>query len=253
MNPFFQKFICACVLVFATIGCKDEKKDDGTSPIVVATSADYPPFEYFKDTEIVGFEIDLMRAIAAELKREVKFQDLNFDSILGALQSKRVDLAISAISATPERQKVVDFTIHYNSSRTVLITNDPSFSTIDNLKGKTVGVQMGSTYESSMREVQSKIQDLKIQSLTKIPDLIQSLKTNRIAAIALGINEANTIMKEINSLKMIDLPDTEISYAIALPKGSELTSQINAIIEKMKKNGSLAAIQDKWFNEKKIG
>lgn len=252
MTSSFTKFFSTLALLSLLIGCKDNKKTETgkNAPLIVATSADYPPFEYYKDGKIIGFEIDLMNAIAKELKRDVTFQDLPFDNILGALQSKRVDLAISGISATVERAKVVDFTTHYNTSKTVLITDDATINNMNDLKGKTVGVQMGSTYESCMKEWMHKITDMKVQSLTKVPDLIQNLKTKRIAGISLGITEANAIMNEVKGLKMIEVPDTEVSYAIALPKGSALVASVNQVIQKMQKDGSLKALQEKWLKGK---
>jgi ABC-type amino acid transport substrate-binding protein len=249
MSSGFTKVFSALALLSLLVGCKEDKKSEAekNALLTIATSADYPPFEYYKDGEIVGFEIDLIKAIAKELKRDVKFQDLPFDSIIGSLQAKRIDLAISGISATIEREKVVDFTTHYNTSRTVLITDDASINSMNDLNDKTVGVQMGSTYEPCMKEWLPKVKGMQIQSLTKVPDLIQNLKVKRIAGIALGITEANAIMNEIKGLKMIEVPDTEISYAIALPKGSDLTVKINEVIEKMKKDGSLKSIQDKWL------
>ncbi|MDP3371388.1 MAG: ABC transporter substrate-binding protein [Candidatus Paracaedibacteraceae bacterium] len=248
MTSCLSTFFGLLSIVTALVGCKGEKNTPGMNePIVVATSADYPPFEFYKNGEMVGFEIDLIKAIAFELKREVKFQDLPFDSIIGSLQAKRVDLAISAISATEERAKVVDFSTHYNESKTVLITDDLTINDMNDLKEKTVGVQMGSTYEPCMKEWQTKIQGLQVQSLTKVPDLIQNLKVKRIVGIVLGVTEATAIMEQVKGFKMIVVPETEISYAIALPKGSEFTAKINEIIEKMKKDGSLKTLQDKWL------
>ncbi|MDP5370324.1 MAG: ABC transporter substrate-binding protein, partial [Pseudomonadota bacterium] len=172
-------------------GCKDDKKTEAgkNATLTVAVSADYPPFEYYKDGKIVGFEIDLMNAIGKELKRDVTFQDLPFESILGALQSKRVDLSISCLSATPERAKVVDFSVHYNTSKTVLITDDVSIKSMNDLKGKTVGVQLGSTNEICLKEWLPKVAGMKMQSLSKVPDLIQNLKVKRIVGIVLGETE----------------------------------------------------------------
>lgn len=248
MTFCLSSLFSALLILTALVGCKDEKKEtDAQTAIVVVTSADYPPFEFYQNGEMVGFEIDLMKAIAKELKRDIKFQDLPFDSIIGSLQAKRVDMAISGISATEERAKVVDFTTHYNESKSVIIIDDATINTMSDLKGKIVGVQMGSTYESCLKEWQSKVEDLQIQSLTKVPDLIQNLKVKRIVGIALGVTEANAVMAQVKGLRMINIPDTEISYAIAVPKGSELTAQINSVIEKMKKDGSLKALQDKWL------
>ena len=248
----FTKIFSALALLSLLIGCKDDKKPEAgkNAPLTVAVSADYPPFEYYKDGKIVGFEIDLMNAIGKELKRDVTFQDLPFESILGALQSKRVDLSISCLSATPERAKVIDFSVHYNTSKTVLITDDVSIKSMDDLKEKTVGVQLGSTNEICLKEWLPKVADMKMQSLSKVPDLIQNLKVKRIVGIVLGETEAYAVMNEVKGLQMIEIPNTEFSSAIAFPKGSGLVASINEVIQKMQKDGSLKALQDKWLKGK---
>ena len=252
MTAGFTKFFSALALLSLLIGCKDDKKPEAgkNAPLTVATSADYPPFEYYKDGKIVGFEIDLMRAIAKELKREVTFQDLPFESILGALQSKRVDLSISCLSATTERAKVIDFSVHYNTSKTVLITDDASIKSMNDLKEKTVGVQLGSTNEICLKEWLPKVSGMKMQSLSKVPDLIQNLKVKRIVGIVLGETEAYAVMNEVKGLRMIEIPNTEFSSAIAFPKGSDLVASVNEVIQKMQKDGSLKALQDKWLKGK---
>ncbi|MES2607721.1 MAG: ABC transporter substrate-binding protein [Pseudomonadota bacterium] len=252
MTISFVKFFSALALVSFLVGCKDDKKPETgkNGPLTVAVSADYPPFEFHKDGKIVGFEIDLMNAIAKELKREVTFQDLPFESILGALQSKRVDLSISCLSATVERAKVVDFSVHYNTSKTVLITDDTTIKSMDDLKDKTVGVQLGSTNEICLKEWLPKVSGMQIQSLSKVPDLIQNLKVKRIVGIVLGETEAHAVMNEVKGLNMIEIPDTEFSSAIAFPKGSTLVTSVNEAIQKMQKDGSLKALQDKWLKGK---
>jgi ABC-type amino acid transport substrate-binding protein len=252
MTSGFTKFFSALALLSLLVGCKDDKKPEAgkNAPLTVAVSADYPPFEYYKDGKIVGFEIDLINAIAKELKRNVTFQDLPFESILGALQSKRVDLSISCLIATPERAKVVDFSVHYNTSKTVLITDDTSIKSMNDLKEKTVGVQLGSTNEICLKEWLPKVKGMKMQSLSKVPDLIQNLKVKRIVGIVLGETEAYAVMNEVKGLKMIDIPNTEFSSAIAFPKGSPLVASVNEVIQKMQKDGSLKALQDKWLKGK---
>ena len=252
MTSGFTKVFSALALLSLLIGCKDDKKPEAgkNAPLTVAVSADYPPFEYYKDGKIVGFDIDLMNAIGKELKRDVTFQDLPFESILGALQSKRVDLSISCLSATPERAKVIDFSVHYNTSKTVLITDDVSIKSMDDLKGKTVGVQLGSTNEICLKEWLPKVAGMKIQSLSKVPDLIQNLKVKRIVGIVLGETEAYAVMNEVKGLQMVEIPNTEFSSAIAFPKGSTLVASVNEVIQKMQKDGSLKVLQDKWLKGK---
>jgi ABC-type amino acid transport substrate-binding protein len=237
-----------CLLLLS--GCKEDKnsaKETKNTVITVVTSADYPPFEYYINSEMVGFEIDLMKAIAKELKRDVVFQDVPFESIIGSLQSARADLAISGLSATEDRKKFVDFSAHYNESKTVILTDDSSIKTTHDLKGKMIGVQMGTTYETNLKEWQQKVENLQIQSLSKVPDLIQNFKAKRIVGIMLGIGEAKAILEQIKELRIVDVPDTDVFYAIAFPKGSPLLASVNAAIEKLKANGTMKVLQDKWL------
>jgi polar amino acid transport system substrate-binding protein len=240
----FSAFLMSSLFMLS--GCNEDKK---TNAIVVATSADYPPFEYYVDGKMTGFEIELMRMIGEELKLEVTFQDLPFDSIIGALQSKRVDAAITAMSATEERAKKIDFAKAHFHSRTVLLVDDQSsIKSIEDLKGHVVGVQMGSTYETSLKnDWLPKLEGTKIQSLTKVPDLIQDYKSKRITAIMLGVTEAEAIVKELKDLRIVEVPGTDVEYSIALPKDSELRSKINDALAKIREDGRLKTLEEKWM------
>ena len=105
-----KRILASLFVCLALFGCKEKKENH----LTIATSADYPPLEFFKDGEIVGMEIDLIRAIAKELNYSTTIKDMSFDSIIGALQTERVDLAISGISATSERKEKVDFAIPHH-------------------------------------------------------------------------------------------------------------------------------------------
>ncbi|MBY0461578.1 MAG: ABC transporter substrate-binding protein [Alphaproteobacteria bacterium] len=239
-----KQILTSLFLCLALFGCKDKKEND----LIVATSADYPPLEFFKDGEIVGMEIDLIRAIAKELNYSVTIKDMSFDSIIGALQTERVDLAISGISATPERKEKVDFaTPHHKTISVMLVSSTSTIQKTSDLTGKNVGAQMGSTYEKMIKdEWQPTISNLTLRSLSKIPDLIQDFKSGRLDALVLGIAEGEDIVKNHPNFKLIPLPKTEAVYAIALPKKSPLTEKINTIIKKFEANGTLKKLQDKW-------
>lgn len=239
-----KRILASLFVCLALFGCKEKKENH----LTIATSADYPPLEFFKDGEIVGMEIDLIRAIAKELNYSTTIKDMSFDSIIGALQTERVDLAISGISATSERKEKVDFAIpHHKTLSVMLVASSSSIEKASDLRGKNVGAQMGSTYEKMIKdEWQPTILNLTLRSLSKIPDLIQDFKSGRLDALVLGIAEAENIVKNHNDFKLISLPQTEAVYAIALPKNSPLTEKINAVIKKFEADGTLKKIQDKW-------
>lgn len=235
------------MVCLSLIACKEKKENH----LIVATSADYPPLEFFKDGEIVGMEIDLIHAIAKELNYSVTIKDMSFDAVIGALQTERVDLAISGISATPERKEKVDFAIpHHKTLSVMLVASNSSIQKPTDLTGKNVGAQMGSTYEKMIKdEWQPSISNLTLRSLSKIPDLIQDFKSGRLDALVLGISEAENIIKNHTNFKLVPLPQTEAVYAIALPKNSPLTEAINTVIKKFEADGTLKKIENKWMEK----
>lgn len=123
-----------------------------TGQLVVGLSADYPPFEYYTDEfTLDGFDVALIQQIAQEMGLQVAVQDLAFDGLGSALQVGQIDVAISAISVTPERDAVVDFSnVYYVSEDAILARADSQFGAIESveqLAGYTVGVQTGTVYQ----------------------------------------------------------------------------------------------------------
>jgi ABC-type amino acid transport substrate-binding protein len=242
-----KKLLCGILLSLFMVACNEKNEN----VLVLATSADYPPFEYYKNGEIVGFEIELMDIIAKKLQKTLKIKDVSFDGIIAGLQSNRYDVAISAISSTPEREKKIDFCIpHHRSVAVMLLPANSTISGIQDLSGKVLGVQMGTTYETMARnDWAPTLKDLKIRSLAKVPDLIQDFRSNRIDVIVLGISEAEQVLKTYTDLKVVSLPGTESVYSIALPKGSDLLEKINSILVDLEKSGELKALEHKWLKQ----
>ncbi|WP_010298358.1 ABC transporter substrate-binding protein [Candidatus Odyssella thessalonicensis] len=233
------------------IGCKKEETpaSSAANKIIVGLSADYPPFEYFKDGKIVGFDVALMEALAQRIGVDVEFKDMNFDGIIGALQSKRIDASISSITATEERKQAVDFTApYYAGSISLVCTADALIATANELKGQTVGLQTGSIYEMyATQELKPKNPELVIKGLPKVPDLIQDLKSKRIVGILMGSTEAKRLLIEQPTLKVIPVDGSETELAIALPKGSPLKDKLDQALAAMKADGSLEKITQEWL------
>ena len=218
--------------------------------LTVATCADYPPYEFFREGKITGFDIELIEEIAKKLNKKIDIKDMSFESIIGALQSGRVDAAISSLNETPERKKSVDFSTEYynDGERTLVCFDYLPITDISGLAGKTVGVQLGSTHEKYAKEELFKtVADLKIISLGKVPDLIQDMKTNRVAGIIMGDVESKALVKAQKGFKIISLSGNIPGISIAFPKGSPLTEQVNTIISDLSANGFLQALMEKWM------
>lgn len=213
----------------------------------VGTSADFAPFEFHtmvdgKD-EIVGADIAMAKEIADQLGVKVEFMDMEFNSVLASLQQGKVDMAISGISATPERKESFDFSDnYYNPPQRVLVNkkNLETYTSIDSLKGKKVGAQKGSIQEGIVKD---QIPDADMVSVTKVPNLVIELNKGSIDALVLEetIGESYIEQNPDLSFANIDLKSSkDEAYAIAMPKNSgEFKTEVDKIIKKLIDDGTI--------------
>ena len=229
------------------IAC-DSKKDGSGKTLTVGVSADYAPFEYFKDGKIVGFDIDLMNEIARRLHKEVTFKDMSFDAILGSLSTGRLDAAISSITPTNERRKTVDFSNEYiKSKRVILCKATSSIESATDLAGELIGVQSGSTHETYAKDTLPQDVEVRVKSLSKVPDLLQEMENGNVACLVLGISEAEAIKSSRPNIKLITLPGEVSGSAVAFPKESPLRTQVDKILAEMEADGSLKKLKEHWL------
>lgn len=222
-------------------GCKDETK--GT--LVVGTSLDNPPFTFSKGGEATGFEIELIKEVAKRLECKAIIKDMSFSTIIGALQSKSVDVAICAIAKTEQREKAVDFVGPYFTTVPTMVwageSKEPSF-VADTL----IGAQLGSVYEPIAKELATQ-HTMKTFSIDKVTALVQELKNNRIVAFITGEFEARSIVAAQKNFHLKVLPQFKEAYSIALPKGSDKREKIAKALEEMQKDGTVAKLQQQWL------
>lgn len=244
------KHLCLALALTLT-GCSDNDSDKPKETYIVGTSADYAPFEFFKDNQITGYDIDVIHAIANKIGIKIEIKDMNFDGILGSLQSKRIDMAISALTPTPERQRAVDFSDIYYSTTNVLVCNDQSsVRAVTDLTGTVIGVQSGSIFEIyANSELKQNVGNIEIKSLPRIPDLMQELKTRRISCIIVGQKEGENMLSNQQGLRLVKIDSNESGFAVALPKGSSLTPKINQALKDLVKEGTLEKLSAKWLNQ----
>jgi ABC-type amino acid transport substrate-binding protein len=219
--------------------------------LVMATSADYPPYEYInteKGEEIIGFDVDIANYITKELGYELEIKDMEFNGLIAGMNAGKADFIIAGMSATEERKQNVDFSDVYFTSKELLVTKkDSGIKTVEDLEDKTVGVQTGSIQEGKANEIAEQV-NITIESRNRIPEIIQEILTGRVDAIIIEDTVANGYFKNNPDLIGFEL-DEEGSpgSAIAFPKGSELTEEFNRVLGEMKENGELEKLVIKWF------
>ena len=221
--------------------------------LIVGTSADYPPFEFHKmingKDEIVGFDIEIAKYIADQLGVELEIKDMDFDKLLGGLSTGMLDVVIAGMNATPERQEEANFTdVYYKFNHSVLIHKEDAdkITTMEDLKGKSIGVQIGTVQENMAK---TSIENADVLSLTTNPEIIMNLKTRKIDCAIMEDLVAKSFAKENDDLMVVEgisIDPGGEGVAIALKKGNdELTEKLNEILADAKSKGLL----DKWFVE----
>ncbi|MDJ0717726.1 MAG: basic amino acid ABC transporter substrate-binding protein [Prochloraceae cyanobacterium] len=215
----------------------------------VATEPAFPPFEMLAKSGdgLEGFSIDLMEAVGKEASLKVKFESLPFDGIIPALQSKQVDGAISSITITPERAKVVSFSRPYFKSGLAIAVQSQtdSIDSLLDLKNEKIAVQIGTTGAKTARTIPG----AKIITFDSAPLALMELSNGNVKAV---INDAPVTSHaiEVGNFKRIKIVGkllTEEYYGIALPKGSPYLDPIDRALNTLIENGIYAKIYQKWF------
>ena len=227
---------------------------DIPAQLEMVTSADYPPYE-FRDTaagnEIIGFDIDIANYIADELGFELEINDTDFNGIIPALQSGRAGFAMAGMTPTEERLQNVDFSeIYYEAKNTIVATKGSNLTQPEDLAGKTVGVQLGSTQEESAQTMAESVDGMETKPLNKTSEIIQEIKAGRVDAAIIENTIAKGFIASNPDLEFNTIPNTEAAgSAIAFPKGSPLVDDFNRVLEEMKESGELDRLVNKWFGD----
>lgn len=225
---------------------------EGDRTLVMATSADYPPYEFVDSAsgsqEIQGFDVDIARYITEELGYELEIQNVDFNGLIPALQANRADFVMAGMTPTDERKQNADFSdIYYEARNTIVTTQNSGLNTIDSLRGKKVGVQLGSTQEQAAKE---QVQGATIVSLNRINEMIQELKAGRVDAVIMEDTVAQGYVNSNPDLAFNTIANTgEAGSAIAFPKGSPLVSEFNTVLAQMEQEGKLEELVNKWFGD----
>jgi arginine/lysine/histidine transporter system substrate-binding protein len=226
----------------------------GKDELVMITSPDYPPYEFYDtaggERKIVGFDVDIANTLARELGFKLKIVESNFDGLIPALQAKRADFVMAGMTPTPERKKNVDFTIvYYDAKDTIVSLKGSNLKKPTDLKGKSVGVQLGSIQDQNAQAIAKKT-PMQIKQLNKVPDIIQEIRAKRIEAAIIEDTIAQGFIQSNPDLQYSVITSEEQSgAAIAFPKGSKLVEPFNKVLYKMKGSNELEGLAKKWFSK----
>ena len=214
--------------------------------LVMATNAEFPPYEYYEDGDIVGIDVEIAKAIAAKLGMELQIEDMAFDAIIPAVTSGKADFGAAGMTVTEERQRSVEFTDTYaNSNQVAIVKEDSDITGSDALAGKIIGVQLGTTGDALATE----IKDATVERYNKGLEAVQSLTQGKIDAVVIDQATAEAFVKKTEGIKILEEKMSEEEYAIAIKKGNmELVEKMNEAIKELIEEGKIDEIVGKYMD-----
>ncbi len=252
LNKVFMLLIVVIMVLLAFVGCgkiDTMKRIEEKKVIVMGTESTFPPFEYRNDkNEVDGLDVAIAEAIAEELGVELKVEDMDFNSLLNALKSGKIDFVAAGMSVDEDRLKNADFSDgYYTASQKIIVQKDnDEIMGKDDLKGKKIGVQEGTTGDLEASE----IEDVKMSRFKSNIDAIMDLRNGKIDAVVLDESPAEVFISKNDDITILDEELTDEEYAIAIRKGdTELTDLINKVIKDLKDSGEFDELVVKYFEE----
>lgn len=224
--------------------------------ITVGTAADYPPFEYYTgDFQIDGFDVALMIEIGKRLGVQVEFLDFAFDGLGGALEIGQIDVAIAALSVTPEREALVDFShVYFVTEDAILTYQDSTISSVaaaSEMVQYRVGVQSGSVYQDWLQTdlVDSgQMPSSNLMLYQKMEDAVRDLKEKRLDLVVLDALPAQAFVAE-GGVKLVGQGLNQQRYAIAMRKGAaSLKAEIDRALTELNNEGKIAELAGQYLN-----
>ncbi|MFA6708112.1 MAG: basic amino acid ABC transporter substrate-binding protein [Fusobacterium sp.] len=222
----------------------------GMKKVYVGTNAEFKPYEYLEGDKIVGFDIELMEAMAKELNYKVKWINMSFSGLLPALQSNKIDVVIAGMSATPERSKAVDFSkpyLAFGTGHAIIVNEGSNILKKEDLKDKRVGVQLGSKQEKLAEEKGGKI-----VLFDSFAGAILALTQNKIDSVVIDENSGEEYIKNTKGLKIADIiMDNSPGEAMAFKKGNKkLEEDFELAFNKVLESGEYLQLVKKYFPDK---
>jgi len=253
-----KKLLClllagAVLLAFAACGKKAAYANDGY--LTLATSADFPPYEFYEDNQVVGIDAEIAAAVAEKLGLKLKIEDMDFDSVIPAVQTGKADIGMAGLTVTEDRKAAVDFSDSYATGvQVIIVPEDSPIASLDDLSSNIgtyrIGVQLATTgdiYASDTPE-NGGFGAENVEEYTKGADAILALTSDKIDCVIIDSEPAKAFVAANPGLKILDTEYAVEDYAIATSKDNKaLTEQINKVLKDLIADGTVKGIVEKYI------
>ena len=252
----FIKILAAVMAIIMMVSCFagcGAKEDD---TLVMATNANFPPYEYKEGDEFAGIDIEIAGKIAEKLGLELEIADVEFGSIIGGVQSGKYNIGMAGMTVTDERKQSVNFSDTYATGiQSVIVKEGSDVKTVDDITamveaGGKIGVQQDTTgdiYASDTVENGGYGEDNVIRYKNGA-DAVQALVTGKVGCVIIDNEPAKSFVAANEGLKILDTEFAVEDYAIAIAKeNTELLNEINKALSELKADGTIDEIVKKYI------
>ncbi|MBR6523198.1 MAG: basic amino acid ABC transporter substrate-binding protein [Clostridia bacterium] len=238
----FLALVMVAVLALSFAACGGQEAET----LKMGTNAAFPPYEYKEGEAFVGIDVEIADAIAKELGLTLEVVDMEFDSIIPAVQKGEVDFGMAGMTVTDERKLEVDFTSSYATGvQVVIVAEGSEIATLDDLEGKKIGTQLGTTGDMYSKDDYG---EENVTSYGKGADAVIALKGGDVDAVIIDNEPAKAFVAENEGLKILETEYAVEDYAIAVSKdNAELLEKINTALEKLTADGTIDGIIAKYI------
>ncbi|WP_214769841.1 MULTISPECIES: transporter substrate-binding domain-containing protein [unclassified Exiguobacterium] len=233
--------------VLAACGASNEEASKDSKMITVGTEATYPPFTYKEKGELTGYDIDVMNEVAKRAGYKIDYKAMDFKGLIPALDSERIDVIANQMGITDERKEKYAFSDAYTVSGSTIIVNEKTddIKTLDDLKGKVVGSTQGSLYAKTAEDAGAKVKYYKGAN-----QVLKDLEAGRVDA---AMNDRLFVLTELKKagykVKAVGETFDKNESGFMMAKDSKYAEDFNEALAEMKKDGTLADIGKKYFDE----
>ena len=243
--------LAALAIAVLCCGCGSKSMTAKEGKLIMATNAEFPPYEYKEGDKIVGIDAEVAQLIADKLNLELEIADVDFDSIIPGVQSGKYDMGMAGMTVTDERKEKVNFSDSYATGvQVVIVKEDSEIKTIDDLEGKKIGAQQGTTgyiYASDTPE-NGGYGEENVTGYQNGALAVEALKGDKVDCVIIDNEPAKAYVAANEGLKILDTEYVTEDYAICFAKeNTELQEKVNTALKELIGDGSVKKVVDKYI------
>ena len=246
--------LCMTACLFAGCGSDSSKDAESTASVAeskgtltMGTNATFPPYEFVDDNgEVAGIDAEIAKAIADKLGMTLEIKDMEFDSLIPAVQGGSIDIVLAGMTVTVERKESVNFTDSYaTGTQVIIVKEDSAIASVDDLGGKTIGVQSGTTGDAYCTDDygQDHVKQFSSGALA-----VAALVNGQVDCVVIDNEPAKNFVAANTGLKILGTEYVTEDYAAAIAKtNTDLLDKVNGAIAELKADGTIDGIIAKYI------